>query len=75
MQGGKKPHQCRWPLDNVKSSPAYDLEVAAKIPIHFMEIYRMNNFRFSEWEPGSGTPDSGNTDSEGTETPILGISS
>ncbi|MBW0585183.1 hypothetical protein O181_124898 [Austropuccinia psidii MF-1] len=30
----------RWPLDNVRSSPAYDLEVAAKIPIHFMEIDR-----------------------------------
>ncbi|MBW0500426.1 hypothetical protein O181_040141 [Austropuccinia psidii MF-1] len=62
-------------LDNVKSNPAYDPEVAAKIPIHFMEIDRMNNFRFSEWAPGSGTPDSGNIDSEGTETPILGISS
>ncbi|MBW0583423.1 hypothetical protein O181_123138 [Austropuccinia psidii MF-1] len=65
----------RWPLDNVKSNPAYDLEVAAKIPIHFMEIDRRRNFRFSEWAPGSGTLDSGNTDSEGTETPILGISS
>ncbi|MBW0581769.1 hypothetical protein O181_121484 [Austropuccinia psidii MF-1] len=30
----------RWPLDNVKSNPAYDPEVAAKIPIHFMEIDR-----------------------------------
>ncbi|MBW0492636.1 hypothetical protein O181_032351 [Austropuccinia psidii MF-1] len=30
-----------WPLDNVKSNPAYDPEVAAKIPIHFMEIDRM----------------------------------
>ncbi|MBW0564753.1 hypothetical protein O181_104468 [Austropuccinia psidii MF-1] len=47
----------------------------AKIPIHFMEIDRRKNFRFSEWAPGSGTLDSGNTDSEGTETPILGISS
>ncbi|MBW0523847.1 hypothetical protein O181_063562 [Austropuccinia psidii MF-1] len=65
----------RWPLDNVKSNPAYDPEVAAKIPIHFMEIDRRRNFRFSEWAPGSGTLDSGNTDSEGTETPILGISS
>ncbi|MBW0573937.1 hypothetical protein O181_113652, partial [Austropuccinia psidii MF-1] len=65
----------RWPLDNVKSNPAYDPEVAAKIPIHFMEIDRKKNFRFSEWSPGSGTFDSGNTDSEGTETPILGISS
>ncbi|MBW0575769.1 hypothetical protein O181_115484 [Austropuccinia psidii MF-1] len=65
----------RWPLDNVKSNPAYDPEVAAKIPIHFMEIDRRKNFRLSEWAPGSGTLDSGNTESEGTETPILGISS
>ncbi|MBW0540968.1 hypothetical protein O181_080683 [Austropuccinia psidii MF-1] len=63
----------RWPLDNVKRNPAYDPEVSAKIPIHFMEIDRRRNFRFSEWEPGSGTLDSGNTDSEGTETPILQI--
>ncbi|MBW0483663.1 hypothetical protein O181_023378 [Austropuccinia psidii MF-1] len=60
----------RWPLDNVKINPAYDPEVAAKIPIHFMGIDRKKNFRFSEWEP-----ESGNTDSEGTETPILGIGS
>ncbi|MBW0578812.1 hypothetical protein O181_118527 [Austropuccinia psidii MF-1] len=40
-----------------------------------MEVDRRRNFRFSEWAPGSGTLDSGNTDSEGTETPILGISS
>ncbi|MBW0477822.1 hypothetical protein O181_017537 [Austropuccinia psidii MF-1] len=65
----------RWPLDNVKSNPAYDPEVAAKIPIHFMEIDRKKNFRFSEWESASGTPGSGNTDAEGKETPILGISS
>ncbi|MBW0577533.1 hypothetical protein O181_117248 [Austropuccinia psidii MF-1] len=65
----------RWPLDNVRSNPAYDPEVAAKIPIHFMEIDRRKNFRFSEWEPGIHTLDSGSTDSEGTETPILGISS
>ncbi|MBW0498154.1 hypothetical protein O181_037869 [Austropuccinia psidii MF-1] len=38
-------------------------------------LNRRKNFRFSEWAPGSGTPDSGDTDSEGTETPILGISS
>ncbi|MBW0530730.1 hypothetical protein O181_070445 [Austropuccinia psidii MF-1] len=25
----------RWPLDNVTSNPAYEFEVAAKIPIHF----------------------------------------
>ncbi|MBW0563530.1 hypothetical protein O181_103245 [Austropuccinia psidii MF-1] len=65
----------RWPLVNVRSNPAYDPEVAAKIPIHFMEIDRRQNFRCSEWETGSGTLDSGNTDSEGTETPILRISS
>ncbi|MBW0481968.1 hypothetical protein O181_021683 [Austropuccinia psidii MF-1] len=65
----------RWPLDNVKSNPAYDPEVEAKIPIHFMEIDRRKNFRFSEWAPGTGTLDGGNTASEGTETPILGISS
>ncbi|MBW0524859.1 hypothetical protein O181_064574 [Austropuccinia psidii MF-1] len=65
----------RWPLDNVKSSPAYDPEVSAKIPIHFMEIDRKKNFRFSEWAPERGTPERGNTNSEGTETPILGIRS
>ncbi|MBW0593560.1 hypothetical protein O181_133275, partial [Austropuccinia psidii MF-1] len=65
----------RWPLDNVKSNPAYDPEVAAKIPIHFMEIDSRRNFRFSEWEPGSGTLDSRNTDSEETGNPIPGISS
>ncbi|MBW0498975.1 hypothetical protein O181_038690 [Austropuccinia psidii MF-1] len=65
----------RWPLDNVKSNPAYDPEVAAKIPIHFMEIDRRKNFRFSEWAPESGTPDSGATGSEGTENSVLGISS
>ncbi|MBW0466792.1 hypothetical protein O181_006507 [Austropuccinia psidii MF-1] len=64
----------RWRLDNVKSNPAFDPEVAAKIPIHFMEIDRRKNFRFSEWAPESGTPDSGDTDSEEKETPILGIS-
>ncbi|MBW0573415.1 hypothetical protein O181_113130 [Austropuccinia psidii MF-1] len=65
----------RWPLDNVQSNSAYDPEVAARITIHFMEIGRRRNLRFSEWAPGSGTLDSGNTDSEGTETPILVISS
>ncbi|MBW0463446.1 hypothetical protein O181_003161 [Austropuccinia psidii MF-1] len=60
----------KYPLDNVKSNTAYDPEAAAKIPIHFMEIDRKNNFRVSEW-----APESGNTDSEQTETPILGISS
>ncbi|MBW0522585.1 hypothetical protein O181_062300 [Austropuccinia psidii MF-1] len=65
----------RCPLDNVKSNPAYDPEVEAKIHIHFMEIDRRKNFRFSQWEPGSGTLDIGKTDSEGTDPPILGISS
>ncbi|MBW0571649.1 hypothetical protein O181_111364 [Austropuccinia psidii MF-1] len=65
----------RWPLDNVESTLGYDPEVAAKIPINFIEIDGKKNFRFSEWAPESGTFDSGNTDSEGTETPILGISS
>ncbi|MBW0587371.1 hypothetical protein O181_127086, partial [Austropuccinia psidii MF-1] len=65
----------RWPLDNVKSNPAYEPEVEAKIPIHFMEIDRRRNFRFLEWAPGSGTLESGNTDSERSEAPILGISS
>ncbi|MBW0472482.1 hypothetical protein O181_012197 [Austropuccinia psidii MF-1] len=35
-----------------------------------MEIDRRKNFTFSEW-----APESGNTDSEGTQTPMLGISS
>ncbi|MBW0575235.1 hypothetical protein O181_114950 [Austropuccinia psidii MF-1] len=65
----------KWPLDIVKRNPAYDPEVAAKITIHFMEIDRNKNFRFSEWSPESGTPDSGNTNSGATEAPILGISS
>ncbi|MBW0550434.1 hypothetical protein O181_090149 [Austropuccinia psidii MF-1] len=65
----------RWPLHNVKSNPAYDPEVAAKIPIHLMEIDRRKNFRFSEWAPESGTPDSEYTESEGTESLILGINS
>ncbi|MBW0531480.1 hypothetical protein O181_071195 [Austropuccinia psidii MF-1] len=59
-----------WPLDNVKSNPAYDAEATAKIPIHFMEIDKRKNFRFFEL-----TPESGNTDSEETETLIFGISS
>ncbi|MBW0530988.1 hypothetical protein O181_070703 [Austropuccinia psidii MF-1] len=65
----------KWPLDNVKSHQAYDPELEAKIPIHFMEIDRRKNFRFSEWEPKRGTPDSENHELEVTETPILGISS
>ncbi|MBW0489994.1 hypothetical protein O181_029709 [Austropuccinia psidii MF-1] len=63
----------RWPLDNNKSNPAYDPEVASKIPIHLMEIDRKNNFRFSEWEPRSGTPDIDHSGPEETETPILEI--
>ncbi|MBW0584468.1 hypothetical protein O181_124183 [Austropuccinia psidii MF-1] len=39
----------RWPLDNVKRTPAYDPEVEAKIPIHLMEIDRKKNLTFSEW--------------------------
>ncbi|MBW0469219.1 hypothetical protein O181_008934 [Austropuccinia psidii MF-1] len=40
-----------------------------------MEIGRRKKSRFSEWAPEFGTPDSVNTEPEGTETPILGISS
>ncbi|MBW0573659.1 hypothetical protein O181_113374 [Austropuccinia psidii MF-1] len=40
-----------------------------------MEIDRRKNFRFSEWAPEGGTLYSKDTESEGTETPILGISS
>ncbi|MBW0463892.1 hypothetical protein O181_003607 [Austropuccinia psidii MF-1] len=65
----------RWPLDNVKINPAYEPEVAAKIPTHFMDIGRKRNFIFSEWAQESGSKDSEDTESEGTEAPILGISS
>ncbi|MBW0556483.1 hypothetical protein O181_096198 [Austropuccinia psidii MF-1] len=65
----------RWLLENVKSNPAYDPEVAGKIPIHFMQIDKRKNFQFSEWAPEFGTSDSDNTDQEGTETPILEIRS
>ncbi|MBW0472094.1 hypothetical protein O181_011809 [Austropuccinia psidii MF-1] len=51
----------RWQLDNVKSNPSYDPELADKIPIHFMEIDRKQNFRLSEWAPESGTLDSEDT--------------
>ncbi|MBW0575079.1 hypothetical protein O181_114794 [Austropuccinia psidii MF-1] len=40
-----------------------------------MEIDRKKNFSFFEWAPESCTSERGNTNSEGTETPILGISS
>ncbi|MBW0494450.1 hypothetical protein O181_034165 [Austropuccinia psidii MF-1] len=62
-------------MDNVKTNAAHDPEVAAKIAIHFMKIDWKENFKFSEWAPGSGNPENGNTDSEGTETPIFGIRS
>ncbi|MBW0523517.1 hypothetical protein O181_063232 [Austropuccinia psidii MF-1] len=52
----------RLPLDNVKSNSAYEPEVAANIPTHFMEIDRRKNSRFSEWAPESGTPDGGDTE-------------
>ncbi|MBW0573213.1 hypothetical protein O181_112928 [Austropuccinia psidii MF-1] len=57
----------RRPLDNVKSNPAYDLEAAAKIPMHFMGIDRTKNFRLSEWAPEDGTLDSENIASESPE--------
>ncbi|MBW0523754.1 hypothetical protein O181_063469 [Austropuccinia psidii MF-1] len=53
----------RWLLDNVKSNSAYDPEVTAKIPVHFMEVDRRKKLISSQWEPESGTPDSGDTDS------------
>ncbi|MBW0523181.1 hypothetical protein O181_062896 [Austropuccinia psidii MF-1] len=65
----------RWPLGNVRSNPPYYPELAANIPIHFMEIDRRKNFRFSEWALEHGAPDSEDTESEGTETPILGTGS
>ncbi|MBW0535523.1 hypothetical protein O181_075238 [Austropuccinia psidii MF-1] len=37
----------RCPLDNFKRNPASDPEVAAKTSIHFMEIDRKKNLRFS----------------------------
>ncbi|MBW0481684.1 hypothetical protein O181_021399 [Austropuccinia psidii MF-1] len=65
----------RWPLDIVKNSPAYYSELAAKISIHIIEIDRKKKFRFANWAPENCTSDRGNTYSEGTETPILRISS
>ncbi|MBW0562958.1 hypothetical protein O181_102673 [Austropuccinia psidii MF-1] len=56
----------RWLLDNVTSNPDYEPEVAAKIPIHLMEIDRNKSFRFSECAPERGTSHSGHTNSEGT---------
>ncbi|MBW0462293.1 hypothetical protein O181_002008 [Austropuccinia psidii MF-1] len=45
-----------WPMENIKSNPAYDPEVAAKISIHLMEIDGRKNFKFSELAPESSTP-------------------
>ncbi|MBW0584396.1 hypothetical protein O181_124111 [Austropuccinia psidii MF-1] len=36
----------RWPIGNIQSNPAHDLEVAANIPIHFMEIDRRKSSDF-----------------------------
>ncbi|MBW0488320.1 hypothetical protein O181_028035 [Austropuccinia psidii MF-1] len=65
----------RGPLDNLKSNPAYELEVASKILIYFMEIDKRRNFRFYEWAPESSSPDTHLSGPEGTETLILGIGS
>ncbi|MBW0469929.1 hypothetical protein O181_009644 [Austropuccinia psidii MF-1] len=65
----------RWPLHNFRRNAPYDPEVSAILPIHFMEMYRKKNFRFSEWAPGSCTPNTKKSRPEETETPILGISS
>ncbi|MBW0474177.1 hypothetical protein O181_013892 [Austropuccinia psidii MF-1] len=40
-----------------------------------MEIDRRRNFKFSEWAPEFDTSYSDKTEPEGTETPILGMSS
>ncbi|MBW0493871.1 hypothetical protein O181_033586 [Austropuccinia psidii MF-1] len=45
----------RWQIV-LQDNPAYDPEVAAKIPIPFMEIDRRQTFRFPEWAPESGFP-------------------
>ncbi|MBW0477594.1 hypothetical protein O181_017309 [Austropuccinia psidii MF-1] len=64
----------RWPLDNVKSNPAYDPEVAAKIPIHFMGIDRKKT---SDFQSGHQkvVPQTVETLTQKEHTPILGISS
>ncbi|MBW0474548.1 hypothetical protein O181_014263 [Austropuccinia psidii MF-1] len=41
----------------------------------FSEIDMKRNFKFSEWEPGSGTLDTDYIGPQETEAPILGISS
>ncbi|MBW0470873.1 hypothetical protein O181_010588 [Austropuccinia psidii MF-1] len=63
----------RWPMDNVKRNKAYDPEVATKIPIHFIEIDRKRNFKFSEWKTEIGILDNDNNGPEERETPIIGI--
>ncbi|MBW0462793.1 hypothetical protein O181_002508 [Austropuccinia psidii MF-1] len=75
IQQGQDSHQSRWPLDNVKSNPAYDPEVSEEMPINFMESDRKRNFRFSQWEPGIGTSDIDYIGPEETETLKLGITS
>ncbi|MBW0484492.1 hypothetical protein O181_024207 [Austropuccinia psidii MF-1] len=65
----------RWPFENIEINPAYEPEVASKIPIHIMEIYRKKNIRFANWEPGSGTPDTNQSRPEEKETPIFEKSS
>ncbi|MBW0468868.1 hypothetical protein O181_008583 [Austropuccinia psidii MF-1] len=64
----------RWPLDNVKSNPAYDTEAFSKTNIHFMEKDRRKKFRFSKWEPRSGTPDTHQCEPAEAKTLIFGIS-
>ncbi|MBW0466845.1 hypothetical protein O181_006560 [Austropuccinia psidii MF-1] len=61
----------RFSLATVQTNPAYDPEVAAKMLIHFMEIYRRKKFRFSQWAPESGTPDTLLSEPDRKETPIL----
>ncbi|MBW0589757.1 hypothetical protein O181_129472 [Austropuccinia psidii MF-1] len=65
----------RWSLDNFKSNPDYEPELASKIPIHFMDIERKRNFKFSEWDPEFGTSECDKTEPEEKATPILEISS
>ncbi|MBW0465776.1 hypothetical protein O181_005491 [Austropuccinia psidii MF-1] len=61
----------QWPLENVKSNRDFDPEVAANIPIHFMEIDRKKNLILFEWAPASVIPDTHQSESEEIETPIL----
>ncbi|MBW0491448.1 hypothetical protein O181_031163 [Austropuccinia psidii MF-1] len=65
----------RWPLDNAERNTAFYPELAAKIPIHFKEIVRKINVKFSEWAPESGTPKTDYDGPEDTETLILEITS